>query len=422
MAANGSRWIVCAAGLWGWLAAAPAGAAGQLQEWPQWRGPNRNGVVEGVDLPMPWPKQFQSVWTVSVGEGHSSPVIAQGKVFTLTRQGGDEVALCLSAEDGSELWRGAYPVAYRPVPVARGHGKGPSATSTIAGGKVYTSGITGVLSCFALDRGQLLWRRDFSERFKRTYPLYGCSASPLIDGRLCIISIGGPRRGALAAFDKDSGEPVWEHGGDGPSYASPTVANLAGTRQLIMFMERRLLALSPADGRVLWEWPFETQHVMNIISPIVYKDTVVFAGFRRGAFGVRVKPDGDRFAAEQLWHNRDFSIYMSSPVALDAYLYGLPMRGYGRATLGCVDMRTGELKWSSPRLGQYASIVRVGKKLVVSLINGEVLLVAATPSRYVELGRARVSDQPVWAHIAFAQGKLYVKDRTRLHCYQLSAE
>jgi len=368
---------------------------------------------------MPWPRKLKTVWQVKVGEGHSSPVIAQDTVFLLVRDGGNEKALCLSVADGSESWSDAYPVPYTPVGVARGHGKGPFATSTIDGGRVYTYGITGILSCFDLASGKLLWRKDFSDRFKKTYPLYGHSCSPLIEGDLCIVAIGADDDGALVAFNKLNGEVVWQYTDDGPSYASPIAVDLAGRRQIVTFMQTRMLGVAAETGDVLWQFPHTTQHTMNVIAPVVSGDLVVLSGFREGARAARITKKGEALSAKQVWHRRNLSIYMSSPMLYGDHLYGLCMKGYQKGALACIDIRDGKLLWESPRTPYYASIVRVGNKLLVMKINGELTLMKATPTRYVEIGTTRVSRKPVWAHIALADGRLYVKDRTDLMCYEL---
>ena len=388
-------------------------------DWPQWRGPQRDGVAEGITLPMPWPRKLKQVWRIPAGEGHCGPVVVDGKVVLLVRKGDEEVAVCFDASNGKQLWRDAYPVAFTPVPVARGHKKGPFATSAVAAGKVYTYGTTGVLSCYELASGKRLWRYDPSGEFDKTYPLYGHSCSPLIEANLCIVGIGADDNGAVAAFDKDTGKEVWRYSHDGPSYCSGIVAELAGKRQIVTFTQKQLVGLDPADGTLLWSVSHPTQHTMNIPSPIVYKGMVIYTGFRKPLSAAEIVRRGDAFAVEPVWSNRNFAIYMTSSVTSGDHLYGLAMRGYQRAALGCVDLRSGKVAWESKRMPYYASIVRVGRRLLVSSINGELLLVAAAPGRYAEIGRAKLSSKPVWAHIAPVGNRLYVKDQTELICFEL---
>ncbi|MCK4783379.1 MAG: PQQ-like beta-propeller repeat protein [Desulfobacteraceae bacterium] len=388
-------------------------------DWPGWRGPNHDGVAEGMKLPNQLPESLQPVWKVEVGEGHSAPVVAGNKVVVFVRQGENEVVLCLNAEDGQEMWRYSYPAPYTPRADARPHGKGSKSTPTIAADKVYAFGVTGILSCVELKTGELLWQKRFSDRFEKTYPLYGAANSPLIEGELCILGIGGHNDGALAAFNKDTGELVWQVTGDGPSYASPITVDLSGQRQVVALMQSRLVGVAAKTGQLLWQVPFTTAHDMNIITPVFHEGMIVYSGYRKGTTAVRLVKAGDRFTPEPVWNRERFSMYMSSPVIHGDYLYGLSQE---RSAIGCLGWKDGELKWFSPGgVGQYASIVRAGDRLLVLTTKGRLMLVAADPLQYKELGRTHVTDKPVWAHLALAANRIYVKDKTHLACFELPA-
>ena len=385
--------------------------------WPGWRGPNRDGVAEGVELTDRLPKSLQPVWKVEVGEGHSAPVVAGRKIVQFVRRGENEVVLCLNAGDGQEIWYYSYTAPYAPRADARPHGKGPKSTPTIAGNKVYAFGVTGVLTCVDLGTGKLVWQKRFFDRFKKTYPLYGATNSPLIEGDLCIIGIGGHNDGALAAFNRDTGEPVWQVPGDGPSYASPIAVDLAGQRQVVALMQSRLVGVAAKTGQLLWQVPFTTPHDMNIITPVFHKGMVVYSGYRKGTTAVRVVEAGDRTSPSRVWHRERFSMYMSSPVIHGDHLYGLSQE---RSAIFCLALKDGETEWFSPGgLGQYVSIVRAGDKLLMLTTKGRLMLVAADPSGYKELGRTHVTDKPVWAHLALVANRIYVKDKTHLACFEL---
>ena len=391
------------------------------QDWPQWRGPRRDGTAPGATLPEPWPKSLRCLWRADVGEGHSAPVVAGPHVVLLVRQGDDEVVLCLNASDGRQLWRRAYAVPYTPRADARSHGKGPKATPTISGGKVYTLGVTGIVSCLGLASGKLLWQKRFADRFKKTYPLYGAASSPLVEGKLCIVGIGGHDNGALAAYHKDTGQPAWELAKDGPGYASPVAVDLAGQRQIVTLMQNRAVGVEPATGRLLWHVPFTTPYDMNIITPVRYKDLIIWSGYNRGTTAVRIVQDEKGMAAKRVWHRRHFSMFMSSPVIHGDHLYGLSQQGGGR--LKCLALPGGEERWSSPgRMGEYVSIILAGGKLLVLRTNGELLVVPADPTGYPDLARSRVATSPAWAHLALAAKRIYVKGRTQLACFGLSSQ
>lgn len=406
--------------LCGGLVAVWASVAAGAEDWPQWRGPSRDGAA-GVKLPEPWPASPKQVWKVEVGEGHSGPVVVGGKVVVLARQEPQDVVLCLNAGDGQQVWRYSYEAPYTPAGVAKAHGKGPFATPTVAANKVYAFGASGVLTCLDLANGKLLWQKVFSKEFKKTYPTYGASNSPLIEGDLCILGVGGSNSGALAAFNKDSGEPVWKLGVTGPGYGSPVALELAGTRQVVAPMQNRVVGVEPATGKLLWEVKFTTPHEMNIMTPVAEKGIFVYAGYQSGATAWQIAKDGEKLTPRQAWRDEKLSMFMSSPVVHGDHLYGFSDRGGG--SLVCVAVQDGKTQWTSPgRLGQYASITRCDGKLLVMKTNGELVLAAADPAGYKELGRSRLSDSPVWAHLALAGGRLYVKDRTHLACFALAAE
>ena len=401
------------------VGAARAEAGGA--DWPQWRGPRRDGIAVGVTLPEPWPQAPRKAWSLEVGLGHASPVVADGKVVVLARQGDEEVVRCVAAADGRPLWRDAYAAPYKPRLVARKHGKGPFATPTIAGGRVYTFGVTGVLNCCHLATGKRLWRTTYADPSKRTYPTWGAASSPLVEGTLCILAAGGTRRGGIAAFHKDSGALVWKLAADGPGYGSAVAANLAGQRQIITLTSTKVLSATVPEGKLLWDVPYKTAWEQNIVTPVLHDGRVIFSGYRMGttAFAFAVK--GGNVTGEQLWINDDVSMYMSSPVVVGGHLYALAQRG--RGTLVCLSLEDGKTVWRGPgRLGDYASLVGVGDKLLALTTRGELLVVAAGPTARKELARTRLTEREVWAHLAVTADRLFVKDKTHLACFALRGE
>jgi outer membrane protein assembly factor BamB len=211
------------------MLAQPSGtrAAG---DWPQWRGANRDGAVTDFTAPQSWPAELKQQWKVTVGVGHASPLFVDGKVYVFARQGDEEVLLSLDGATGKEVWRSAQPIAYEMNPAARGHGKGPKSTPVYSNGKIYTFGITGVLSCHDARTGKLRWRKEFSKQYPNTSPLYGTAMSPVVEGGLLIAHVGGQDKGALTAFDAETGAVKWAYDMDGPAYASPIVVEQAGVR------------------------------------------------------------------------------------------------------------------------------------------------------------------------------------------------
>src|SRR5437867_5659008 len=220
------------------------------QDWPQWRGPDRDGKASRFDAPKTWPKQLTQKWEVTVGEGVATPALVGAKLYVFSRQEGNEVTRCLDVATGNELWQDKYESAGASGP-ASGF-SGPRSSPTVADGKVVTLGVRGMLSCLDAATGKKLWRKDDFQAWPNFYP----SSSPLIVDGLCIAQLGGRDNGAIVAYDLATGNQKWKASGDGPGYASPALMNVSGTKLVIAETERRIVALSAADGKVAWETPF----------------------------------------------------------------------------------------------------------------------------------------------------------------------
>ena len=395
------------------LAALLAGASALAADWPQWRGPSRDGVATGVVLPGRLADGLKQLWQAEVGEGHASPVVADRKVVVLSRQTDNEAVTCLNAADGKVVWTDSYEAPYKPQSVAKAHGKGPFATPTIAGGKVVAFGVTGVLTCYDLASGKKLWRKDFAGEFEKPHPAWGVACSPVIEGNLCIAAVGTKSDGGLAAFQMADGSRVWKQFDDGAAYSSPVVAMFGDKPQLVVLLHSHVVGVAPLSGKLLWKKPFVVQYEQNIITPLPCDGLVVISGWRQPTTAYRVAA-----AAEVAWTNDGDSMFMSSPVARGKHLYALSDREKG--SLVCLSLDDGKAVWSSPGgLGPYASLVLAGDKLLVLTVGGELLMAAADPAGYKELGRVRVTDRPVWSHLAIAEGRLYVKDNARLTCVEM---
>jgi len=383
-------------------------------EWPQWRGPNRDGLAAGVAPPPAWPKELKQGWRVEVGVGHSSPVVAGGVVYQFARQGEEEVLLALDAATGKELWRaGAIPAPYTVNPAASGHGKGPKSTPVVANGRVFTLGISGLLSAHDAKTGRLLWRKDFSKQFPVTSPLYGTAMSPIVVGDLLVAHVGGHDKGALTAFDAATGAVKWTYDADGPAYSSPVILTAGGERQLVTFTQKELVAVSPATGAVLWKLPARTSYDTNCNTPVVYKDTVVVSLEGQGMVALRPVREGGRWAAKEVWRNSENELYMNTPVVHGSTLYGLSTRKKGQ--FFALDAATGKTLWQGPgRMGENASIINLGGTLV-ALTNDAVLYVLpAGAAAFEPSAQYTVATSQTWAHPVVLGDRLLVKDETTL--------
>jgi outer membrane protein assembly factor BamB len=397
------------AGLVSLLAAPSLPAA----DWPQWRGPARDGRAPDFVSRAVWPESLKPAWTARVGEGHSSPVVAAGRVFQLSREGEEEVVRALELATGRQLWRQAYPAPYTMSPAARGHGKGPKSTPVVAGGRVFTFGIGGVLSAFDASSGRPLWRREFGSRFRTTSPEFGVATSPAVEGETLLVHVGGKGDGALLALDVATGEERWAWTGDGPGYASPVVATLAGVRQVITQTQGRLVGVSADAGRLLWSLPFATDYEQNAVTPLVHGDLVIYAGINHPVRAVRVAPAGGGLAAAPAWENAEAASYMSTPVLAQGRLYGLSHRRRGQ--LYCLDAASGRTLWlGEGRLGDNAALVAAGDVVLVLTTGAELLVVAAEAAGPRVPRRWTLATSPTWAHPAVLPDALLVKDADTL--------
>ena len=256
-------------------------------DWPQWRGPSRDGRAFLAPRAT-FPADLTPAWKAAVGEGHASPVVAGGRVYVFAREGEEEVVHSLDLATGKRLWRHPYSAPYDMNPAARAHGKGPKSTPAVAGGRVFAFGISGILSCLDAASGRLAWRKEPGAQFGATSPLYGVALSPIVDGANVIAHVGGPGQGALTAFDAATGAVRWAWKGDGPAYASPVVAEIGGLRQVVTFTESFLVGVSAAGGELLWKVPFTTPWAQNAVTPVVDGDTVVYGGLEHPVRAVRV--------------------------------------------------------------------------------------------------------------------------------------
>src|SRR5580700_3212601 len=313
------RFAISLAGL-----ASVAWAVAWAEDWPQWRGPHRDGVAAGFPEPKAWPEKLTLKWKVTVGEGHASPVVADGRIYAHTRQGDREVVSALRPENGQTIWQEGYAAPYTMNPAATAHGKGVKSTPVVEDSRIFTFGISGILSCFDAKTGKPQWRKEFGS------PDFGVATSPVVDRGMVIVHVGGDTQGALTAFDAATGIEKWSWKGDGPAYASPIVVEIAGTRQVVTQSRDNLVGVSAATGELLWRIPFKTDYAQNIVTPVIYRDTLIFSGTGKPMMGVKLLKQGAAWTTETVWQNKDFSMYMSSPVVSADLLFGFSERKHGQ--------------------------------------------------------------------------------------------
>jgi len=382
-------------------------AAAWAEDWPQWRGPHRDGVAIGFAEPKAWPEKLTLKWKVNVGEGHSSPVVADGRIYVHTRQGDREVVTALSPESGQTIWQENYDAPYKMNPAAVSHGKGVKSTPVVADGRIITFGINGTLSCFDASTGKPQWRKEFGS------PDFGVATSPMVDRGLAIVYVGGNTQGALTAFDAATGAEKWSWKGDGPAYASPIVVELAGTRQVVTESRHNIVGVAAATGELLWQIPFKTAFAQNIVTPALYRDILIFAGTGNPVMGVKVLKKGGQWTTETVWQNEDFSMYLSSPVVSGDLLFGFTERKRGQ--FFCLRPADGATLWSSDgRQADNAAVVAASSVWLILTPDGNLTVARQSGKAFEPLRKYSVADSATWAHPVVAGRCILIKDATHL--------
>jgi outer membrane protein assembly factor BamB len=376
------------------------------QEWPQWRGPNRDGSMSPSSTDAQWPEKLKGGWKVSVGEGHSSPVVSGGHVYQFARVGEREVVAAYDVSAGRKLWESAYSAPYEMNPAATDHGKGPKSTPLLAGGKLYAFGMSGVLSCLDASSGKLVWKYDSAGQWKRTSPTFGISMSPVLVGGAVVAHVGADKDGALTAFDAATGKVRWQWKGEGPGYSSPVLMK----NSLVTFSSERLVAVDASTGALDWEMPFSTPYTQNAVTPLVLGDVLIYGGLSHPMTAVRIngrKP-------EKLWDNRDAGMYMSSPVMAAGLLHGLTNRNKGQFV--SVDLKSGKTVWTSDgRQGDNAALVTQGDAVLALTTDAELHVMKASARGLAPVRKYTVANSPTWAHpVVLGTGRVLVKDKESL--------
>ena len=394
------------------LIAGAAIVSAQAQDWNQWRGPKRDGVVTNFTPPAVWPERPKQVWKVAAGLGHSSPIVAGDRAYLFSRVGEQEVLTAYDVASGKQVWRQGYDAPYQMNPAATGHGKGPKSTPVLDRGRIFTLGISGILSAFDQATGKIAWRHEFAKEFLPGMPDFGASMSPIVDGDLVIAHVGGTT-GAIIAFNRTTGARVWTWKADGPAYASPIIATFAGTRHLVTQTRSHMVGLAPGDGRELWRVPFTTEYDQNIITPVSAGGLLIYSGLSNPTIGARVVQEGGSWKLQEVWRNEGVPMYMSSPVAAGGVLYGLTHRNRGQ--FFALDVATGRTLWTSPpRQGENAALTAATTVLIATTTDGELVVMPLNKQGHGVIREYTLAESPIWAHPAFTTSGVLIKDAETL--------
>lgn len=407
--------------VWRWLfvcAALPMACAGTLaaqdsgRDYPQWRGVNRDGAASAFAEPTTWPEALTRRWKVDVGEGYATPLVVRNTVFVFTRRGGSEVMTALDAATGQELWHTSYPAPYAPATLAAAHGVGPKATPLFHNGRLFTLGMTGIVSAFDAATGRIAWQTPAAPE----HPSYGMSVSPVGDGHLVIVHPGN--HGPLTAFDANSGAVRWEAGGRG-AYASPIIMEIGGVRQVVTMTQDSVLGVSLSDGTRLWEHAWPSRGTPSAITPIPYGDTLIVSSQGMGVRALKPARRDGRWVVEVVWATTEVSLFLSNPVLVGNALFGLSEKARGQ--FFALDADTGRVLWlGQPRQASNTAVVKAGSLLLLLDDDAELIVARSSRSGFEPLARYAVASSATWAQPAVSGNRVFVKDVTSITLWTIN--
>jgi outer membrane protein assembly factor BamB len=396
-------------------AALNAVLSGADRDWPQFLGPDRNGVYDGTPLLESWGANGpRVVWRKQVGQGFSGPVVVENRLILFHRVGKREVVEAFDTRSGASEWQYGYPTTYRDD---FGFDEGPRAVPVVVNGVVYTFGAEGQLHAIDLASGNKIWSEDAMRRFKVPKGFFGAAGSPLVEDGRVLANIGGDKAG-IVAFDARTGKVLWTATDDQASYSSGTVALLGGRRLAVFLTRAGLVGLDPATGMVQFQrrWRARMAASVNVASPLVIGDLLfVSAQYGPGAAVMRVEGS----TLTDLWSSDDvLSNHYATSVYLDGHLYGFHGRQEFGPSFRAVEFRTGKVRWSQDQF-RAGSVTLAGKRLLIMREGGELVLAETSPQAFRPIARAQVLPATVRAYPAIADGFVYVRNENTLICLDL---
>lgn len=382
------------------------------QDWPGWRGENRDAKVKGFISPDVWPSQLTQVWQQKVGLGDASISLFDGKLYLNVKQDVYEVALCLDAETGKTVWRTILNNAPEVTGGASSH-PGPRSTPTIENGKVYLIGAGGKLNCLDSKTGKLIWKNeDFNE-----VPQFFAAMSPLVVEGKCIVHLNGKENGTVVAFNANNGEIIWTLKGEPSTYSSPLLMKVGNEEIIVLQTETDVIGISKT-GSMLWKIPTPAeQRFYNSSTPIIDGQNIIVCGQGKGTKSFKIEKTGAKYSFTENWTNPEYGTSFNTPVLKDGYLYGHEAR---MGKIYCLNAGSGKTCWAdTTSQNRFASILDLGKVLLSLPANGNVLVFEPNHEKYVQKVIYKIAETEVYAHPLVIGDKIFVKEKELLTCWQV---
>ena len=384
-------------------------------DWPQWRGPNRDGSLASFAEPKSWPENLTRQWKIEVGTGYATPIVVGNRVYAFTRQEENEVMRALDAANGKVVWETSYPAPFQMNNSTSRHGPGPKSTPTFANGRLFTLGMSGKVTAFDAATGKQIWQKPSPP----VEPTFHTAQSALVDKGNVILHVGGNNQGALTAFDQATGAVKWAWDGDGPGYGSPILAEFGGTRQVIVFSQQNLVGVDVANGQLLWKVPYVARSVTNSITPLVYGDTVIVSGQGKPLSAYRISKRDGQWFAEVAWENDQLQMSFANPVLVKDAVFSLSPLNSGQ--FFWADAKTGATLWrSAPRQAGNAAIIKTADYLFVLKDDATLVVAKSTPGGFEPLKTYTVADSATWPAPVISGNRFFVKDLSTLALWTLN--
>lgn len=375
----------------------PSSTSAAAADWPQYRGPNRDGVSGETGWLGQWPQSGpQVLWRTSVGAGFCSFAVSGGRVYTMGNVADVDTVYCFDAQSGQVLWKHSYPC---PI-LAKLHEGGPCGTPTVDGDRVYTLSKAGHLFCLDAASGRQSWSKDLQRDFSAPVPEWGHSCSPLALKESLIVHVGG-QGASVVAFDKKTGEVRWQAGNDRVAYSSPVIFQSGDTYCLACFLAPALVVLNAANGQEICRYRWRTEYDVNAATPIVTSSGIfISSGYNSGCALLRPAMG----SASPVWQNRNMRNHFNSCVLWQGHLYG-----FDESELRCLALQDGSVKWSQGGLGKGSLMVADGKLIILSE-GGELAIAEASPAGYKQLARGRILSGKCWTVPVLSGGRVYARN------------